>query len=88
MQTVSGRVQEQLNMTVSGTYTTVDLADLSTKAVYNKMDGYYHLNSADGPILFIDLTSNSRFVASIQGICGNQSYNQEYAWLLYCGYFA
>ena len=68
----SAKVEEQLNMTVSGTYTTVDLADLSMKAVYNEADGYYHLNSADGPILFIDLTSTSQFMASIQVICGNQ----------------
>ena len=61
-----------MSMTVSGTYTTVDLADLSMKAVYNETDGYYHLNSADGPILFIDLTSSSQFVASIQVICGYQ----------------
>ena len=68
----SAKVEEQLSMTVSGSYTTVDLADLSMKAVYNETDGYYHLNSADGPILFIDLTSSSQFVASIQVICGYQ----------------
>ena len=68
----SAKVEEQLSMTVSGNYTTVDLADLSVKAVYNETDGYYHLNSADGPILFIDLTSSSQFVASIQVICGYQ----------------
>ena len=68
----SQKVEEQLNMTVSGAYTTIDLTDLSIKAVYNEEDGYYHLNSADGPILFIDLTSDSQFVASIQIICGNQ----------------
>ena len=66
------KVEEQLNVTVSGEYTTVDLSDLTIKAVYNETDGYYHLNSEDGPILFIDLTSNSQFVASIQIICGNQ----------------
>ena len=68
----TAKVEEQLSMTVSGTYTTVDLSDLSLKAVYNETDGYYHLNSADGPILFIDLTTSSPFVASIQMICGNQ----------------
>ena len=68
----SEKVEEQLSVTVSGTYTAVDLADLSIKAVYNETDGYYHLNSEDGPLLFIDLTSNSQFVASIQIICGTQ----------------
>ena len=65
-------VEKQLNTTVSGTYTTIDLTDLTLKAVYNEVDGYYHLGTADGPIIFIDLTSDSKFVDSIQTICGNQ----------------
>ena len=66
------KVNEQLNMTVSGTYTEIDLTDLTVKAVYNENDGYYHLGTKDGPIIFIDLTSNSKYVSSIQTICGNQ----------------
>ena len=50
----------------------IDLTDLSIKAVYNEHDGYYHLGTADGPIIFIDLTSSSIYVASIQTICSNQ----------------
>ncbi len=65
-------VADQLNIEVSGTYTTIDLTDLSVTAVFNEDDGYYHLGSANGPIIFIDLTSNSMFVSSIQTICGNQ----------------
>ena len=65
-------VEKQLNTTIEGTYTTIDLTDLSVKAVYNEADGYYHLNSADGPIIFIDLTSDSKYVASIQTICALQ----------------
>ena len=65
-------VEKQLNTTVSGTYTAIDLTDLSLKAVYNEADGYYHLNSTDGPIIFIDLTVETQFIASIQTICGNQ----------------
>lgn len=66
------KVEEQLNMTVNGTYTVIDLTDLTVKAVFNENDGYYHLGSENGPIIFIDLTSDSRFVSSIQTICGNQ----------------
>lgn len=67
------KVEEQLNMDVSGRYTTIDLTDLTVKAVYNEDDGYYHLGTADGPIIFIDLTSSSQFTNfSIQIICGNQ----------------
>ncbi len=71
----ASRVAEQLAMNPTGTYTAVDLTDLSLKAVYNESDGYYHLGSATGPLLFIDLTSNSQYVSSIQTICGNQGMN-------------
>ena len=65
-------VDKQLNMTPEGTYTAIDLTDLSVKAVYNETDGFYHLGTADGPIIYIDLTSDSKFVASIQAICSLQ----------------
>ena len=67
----SAMVEKQLNTTVEGTYTAVDLTDLSLKAVYNEADGFYHLGTADGPIIFIDLT-DSTYVASIQTICALQ----------------
>ncbi len=66
------KVEEGLSMTPDGTYTSIDLTDLTVKAVYNESDGYYHLGAEDGPIIFIDLTTNSKFVSSIQTICGNQ----------------
>jgi len=65
-------VEKQLNTTVSGTYTAIDLTDLSVKAIFNESDGYYHLDSKDGPVIFIDLTTDSQFVDSIQTICANQ----------------
>ena len=65
-------VEKQLNTTVSGTYTVIDLTDLSVKAIFNESDGYYHLGSKDGPVIFIDLTTDSQFVNSIQTICANQ----------------
>lgn len=65
-------VEKQLNTTVSGTYTAIDLTDLSVKAIFNESDGYYHLGSKDGPVIFIDLTTDSQFVDSIQTICANQ----------------
>ena len=69
------KVNEQLAMNPAGTYTTIDLTDLSVKAVYNETDGYYHLGSATGPLIFIDLTSNCPYINSIQTICGNQGMN-------------
>lgn len=71
----SAKVTEQLNMNPTGTYTPIDLTDLSVKAVYNETDGYYHLGSKTGPLIYIDLTSHSPYVSSIQTICGNQGMN-------------
>jgi len=66
------KVKEQLAQKPSGTYTVIDLTDLTLSAVFNEKDGYYHLNSKDGPIIFIDLTSACPYISSIQTICGNQ----------------
>lgn len=55
-----------------GTYTALDLYDLTLSAHYNEKDGYYHLGSADGDLIYIDLTSNSRYINAIQTICANQ----------------
>jgi len=66
------KVEEQLNISVEGEYSPIDLTDLSITAVYNESDGYYHLGSEDGAIIFIDLTSHSQYVSSIQTICGHQ----------------
>ena len=66
------KVEADLSVSKDGVYTTIDISDLTVKAVYNETDGYYHLGTADGPIIFIDLTSDSSYVSSIQTICGNQ----------------
>ncbi|MBE6646074.1 MAG: hypothetical protein E7611_00360 [Ruminococcaceae bacterium] len=65
-------VSAQLSAPKEGTYTEIDLTDTSLKAVFNEKDGYYHLNSEDGPIIFIDLTTDSKYISSIQVICANQ----------------
>ena len=66
------KVAEQLAADKTGTYTVIDVTDTSIKAVFNEDDGYYHLGTTDGPVIFIDLTSDSRFISSIQTICANQ----------------
>ena len=66
------RVAQDLAVDKNGTYATIDLTDLTLKAVYNEADGYYHLGTVDGPILFIDLTTSCGYVSSIQIISGNQ----------------
>lgn len=65
-------VEKQLSASKAGTYTTINLTDTTVKAVFNETDGYYHLNTIDGPIIFIDLTTDSQFVSSIQTISANQ----------------
>ena len=65
-------VNKQLSESKDGTYTAIDITDSSLKAVFNESDGYYHLGTADGPIIFIDLTSDSKYVSSIQMICAHQ----------------
>lgn len=65
-------VNAQLNTKPTGTYTPLDLTDLTLKAVLNPDDGYYHLGSADGEIIYMDLCKDSMFISSIQTICSNQ----------------
>lgn len=51
---------------VSGkTLTYVDLTASSGEvcAVFNEADGFYHLNSADGPLLYVNLGSNAPYVS-------------------------
>ena len=68
----AGKVQEHLSISPEGEYKLIDLTDLTLSAVYNTEDGFYHLNSADGPIIFIDLTSDTQYIGSIQTICSLQ----------------
>ena len=68
----TAKIEEMKNYPQEGTYTVIDLGDTSISAVLNPADGYYHLNSVDGPVIFIDLTSESQYIASIYTICSNQ----------------
>lgn len=66
------KVAEHLQVSKDGTYKKIDLSDLSFTAVFNENDGFYHLNSADGPIIFIDMTSDTDYISSLHTICANQ----------------
>ena len=70
----SAKVAEQLQLSANaeGTYTPVDVTDMTLSAVYNEADGYYHMGSANGPLLFISLTEENIFISSIRTICANQ----------------
>ena len=65
-------VNKQLSASKDGSYTTIDLTDTSLVAVLNENDGYYHLGDTNGPVIFIDLTTDSKFVSSVQMICAHQ----------------
>lgn len=68
--------------TGSGTLTYVDLT-ASHKAVYNAADGYYHLDSASGPVLYMNLGPNAPFVSmynmlGFTGVGGTGFYEVQY----------
>ena len=41
----------------------------SVKLVLNEQDGYYHMNSADGPLVYLDLSPNPPYIP-LYGIIG------------------
>ncbi len=41
---------------INSEFVVFDVTDPTQKAVYSEKDGYYHLNSEDGPVLYIRLT--------------------------------
>ncbi len=53
----------------NATLTNVDIFDKDLKVVFNDSDGYYHLGSANGPLIMIRLTSASEYLESFFTIC-------------------
>ncbi len=45
-----------------------DLTAASYNLVYNETDGFYHLDSADGPLVYVNLTADSKYLASFKNI--------------------
>ena len=58
------------DFTVSGLseLTDFDITDANLKAVYNEEDGFYHLGTADGPVILVKLTVDSKYLASFKTI--------------------
>ena len=50
----------------------IDLKDDNVKAVYNEEDGVYHLGSKDGPVIYIALGKDTKYIDSIKTICESQ----------------
>lgn len=38
------------------------------QVVYNEKDGYYHLETADGPVLYVKITQSTKYLDSLKGI--------------------
>lgn len=51
--------------TVSGTFKDIDVTNPTVTAVYNETDGYYHYGTADGPVVFIRITTDSPYLAAL-----------------------
>lgn len=45
-----------------------DLTAASVDLVYNEFDGYYHLNSEDGPLVYVRLTEDTPYLACFKNI--------------------
>lgn len=51
--------------TISGTFKDIDVTNPTVNAVYNEADGYYHYGAIDGPVVFIRITTDSPYLASL-----------------------
>lgn len=51
-----------------------DITDKSLTWVYNSQDGFYHLGSVDGPVLYMKLNASSEYAAAISAICETNGY--------------
>lgn len=47
----------------------LDITDPSLSVVFNSQDGYYHLGTADGPLVLIRMTTDSEYIASFTKMC-------------------
>lgn len=54
------------------TLTDIDVTDPDLTVVYSESDGYYHYGSADGPVVFIRLTSASPYMNPLAGVVDYQ----------------
>lgn len=61
------------------TYIDVTKATSAYKVVYNAVDGYYHLNSTSGPILYANLGGNAPYLSiqTMLGTAGLRAYFYE-----------
>ena len=51
--------------TLGSTLKDIDVTSLDLTVVYNESDGFYHYGSADGPVVFIRISSASPYMDSL-----------------------
>lgn len=51
--------------THGNTLVDIDVTDLDLKVIFNESDGFYHLGTADGPVVFIRINSASPYLDSL-----------------------
>ncbi len=55
----------------AGTLKKFDVTDMTLRVVYNETDGYYHVGSADGPVLMLSLDNDSPYMDALTTVCSN-----------------
>ncbi len=56
----------------AGTLKNFDVMDDGLQVVYNETDGYYHVGSAQGPVLMLNFDKDSPYLDALTTVCGNQ----------------
>ncbi len=69
-----------------GTLTDLDIFNEDLTVVLNEADGFYHLNTANGPLVLLRITADSPYLAAFTTICdtgrlGAYLYDEEGAFL-------
>lgn len=54
-----------------GSYHTFDMEGDVVSLVYNESDGYYHVGSADGPLVLINLAGDTAYMDALITVCAN-----------------
>lgn len=54
-----------------GSLKNFDITDMGMTVVYNENDGYYHVGSADGAVLLLNLDNNSPYMDALTTVCSN-----------------
>ena len=55
----------------TGTLRPFDVTSTKLQAVFNPADGYYHVGSADGPVILLNLGNSSPYMDALTTVCNN-----------------